>query len=655
MARSVFQADLRDMAGLLLVVILAAAMRFSRADVVEYFHDDAMLATMALELADGLRFPLTGILSSTGIPNPPVSVYALALPFAISSSPAFVIQVIMAWNVLGVALLWFLARRFCGRRIALIASVLYAINPWAVLFSRKIWAQEVHTPIILFGLLLLLYGFHDSRAERPRSRSVALAQCLSLPVLLFAFQFHFAAGPLLVLIPAAVWMGRERIRFRAFIAGLILSLTVVLPYFIGLSETLAVDPARISDALERSAGRGPEVSFASITAIARLASGAGLESWLAPDQAAELSAAYPPMHALSLVLLPALLIGVGAAFRRARQFTIILSLWAFLPSLILIAEWTPVYIHYFIPSIPALAILMGYGGDFLWRRAARWPLLQYALWLTFALILVLQVLQWHAALNFVEEHHISYPGFTTPLAKLLPLQDELARAEDVVILAGGMAWNLHHEVAVWDTLLWDAAACVRTIVPDGYAVFPRKAFAAVIAPGAPSSLATDLYRHENAKDFPTRRGGEEYVLYQWPAAPNWPGAEIVPIEPGVFGNGVRLTGYGLDDEIVFLEWQLPARQVGADFQYSAQLYDADGERVGQLDARFWHGRHWCAGDRLLTWGPIGANAGAVTLKVALYRLGIGKDAGQIENLDLLDAQGNPKGQSVDIAVGHHEA
>jgi len=655
MARSVFQADWRDMAGLLLVVILAAAMRFSRADVVEYFHDDAMLATMALELADGLRFPLTGILSSTGIPNPPVSVYALALPFAISSSPAFVIQVIMAWNVLGVALLWFLARRFCGRRIALIASLLYAINPWAILFSRKIWAQEVHTPIILFGLLLLLYGFHESRSERLRSRSVALAQCLSLPVLLFAFQFHFAAGPLLVLIPAAVWMGRERIHFRAIIAGLILSLIVVLPYFIGLSETLAVDPARISDALERSAGRGPEVSFASIVAIARLASSAGLEFRLAPDRAAELSAAYPPMHALSLVLLPALLIGVGAAFRRARPFTIILSLWAFLPSLILIAEWTPVYIHYFIPSIPALAILIGYGGDFLLRRAARRPLLQYALWLIFALILVLQVLQWNAALNFVGERHIAYPGFTTPLAKLLPLRDELSRAEDVVILAGGMAWNLHHEVAVWDTLLWDTAACVRTIVPDGYAVFPRQPFAAVIAPGAPSGLATDLYRHENAIDFPTRRGGEEYVLYQWPAAPKWPGAEIVPIEPGVFANGARLTGYGLDDKIVFLEWQLPARQVGADYQYSAQLYADDGERVGQLDARFWHGRHWCAGDRLLTWGPIGAYAGAVTLKVALYRLGMGKDAGQISNLDLLDAQGNPKGQSVDIAVGHHEA
>ena len=318
-------------------------------------------------------------------------------------------------------------------------------------------------------------------------------------------------------------------------------------------------------------------------------------------------------------------------------------------------EWTPVYIHYFIPSIPALALLMGFGVESLLRIIARWRPLQYALWLILVLILALQVLQWRAALRFVAERHVAYPGFTTPLAKLMPLRDELSNAEDVVILAGGMAWNLHHEVAVWDTLLWDAVACVRTIVPDGYAVFPRRPFAAVIAPGAPAGYVTDLYRRENPKVFPTRRGGEDYVLNHWQAAPSWSGARIVPIEPEVFANGVRLSGYGLADDNVLLEWQLPARQVGADYQYSAQLYDEGGDRVGQLDARFWHGRHWCAGDRLLTWGPIEAQAGATMLKVALYRLGVGKDAGQIANLDLLDSQGNPKGQSVEIYLGPREA
>lgn len=649
-ARSHLSRYWRDLACLCLILTLAAATRLGRADIVEYFHDDAMLATLALELADGLRFPLTGILSSTGIPNSPVSVYFLALPFALSASPAGVIHFIMLWNVIGVALLWLLARRFGGRRIALIAGLLYAINPWANLFSRKLWAQELHTPIILAGLLLLLYGFFESRAGPPRRRAVFLAQCLSAPLLLFGLQFHFASLPLFLLLPTVIWQGRRRVFAGAMVVSLLLSLIILLPYAVGLAQTLGVDPARISDALERSAASEPRVSLASISAIAQLASGSGLETWLAPDQAAELASGYSPLLVLSLALIPLLLIGLGAAFQRWRSFALILSLWALLPSLLLVAEWTPVYIHYFIPSIPALAMLIAFGADSLLRRVARWRLARIGFWLALVLILALQMRQWRAALDFVGERHIAYPGFTTPLASLLPLRDQLAGADDVVIVAGGMAWNLHHEVARWDTLLWERDSCVRVIVPDGYAVFPDHPFIAVIAPGAPRGSQTDRYRHDRPQRFPTRLGGEDYMLYQWASAPAWAGPSIRPIEPATFANGLRLTGYALEDDRVALEWRLPARQVGVDFQFSAQLFDADGGRAGQLDRRFWHGRHWCADDRLLTWGPLAAIKDANTLKVALYQLGTGKNAGRIANLEVLDALGNAKGQSVDIAL-----
>ena len=257
----------RDLLSLVLILALATALRFGRSDVVEYFHDDAMLATLALELADGLRFPLTGILSSTGVPNSPVSVYLLAFPFSLSSDPAFVIHTVMLWNVIGATLLWLIARRYGGSRIALIAGLLYAVNPWAILFSRKIWAQELHTPIILFGLLLLLYGYWESHEGRRRKRCVYLAQAFSLPVLLIGFQFHFASWPLLLLIPIVLWLGRERVFAGALFAGITLSLIVILPYSIGLTQTLALDPARISDAFDRTAERAADLSPASLNAI----------------------------------------------------------------------------------------------------------------------------------------------------------------------------------------------------------------------------------------------------------------------------------------------------------------------------------------------------------------------------------------------------
>ncbi|MDE2747728.1 MAG: glycosyltransferase family 39 protein [Chloroflexota bacterium] len=647
--------DRRELGGLLLIVLLAAVLRVGRGDVVEYFHDDAMLSTLALELADGQRFPLTGILSSTGIPNSPVSVYFLSIPFALSSNPAVVIHFIMLWNVIGVALLWLLARRCCGRRVALLAGLCYAVNPWAVLFSRKIWAQELHSPFIILGFLLLLHGFWQARAGGPGRRSVLLAQCLGIPVLIIGLQFHFASWPLGLIIPISLWQGRKRMSAGALIIAVALSVIVCAPYMLGLTQTLENDPWRISDALARSAESAPQFSSASIAAVLRLASGSGLETWLAPDQAEALASAYTPLLPVALLLIPLVFIGILALFARYRRFAAIMLIWAFLPSFLLIIEWTPVYIHYFIPSIPGLALLIGLGLDSVMGRAASHRPLQFAAWLLYALILALQIQAWNAALDFVARRQVDYPGFTTPLAKLLPLQEELARFDDVLVLAAGMSWNLHHEVAVWDTLLWDDVKCARAIVPRGYAVFPGQPFAAVIAPDAPRGPLADLYRNESARSFPTREGGDDYVLQKWLGAPAWSRGTIRAIAPQRFVNGVQLTGYGWDDDEIALEWRLPARQVGEDLQFSAQLYDAQGERVDQLDARFWHGRHWCEGDRLLTFGALTQHEEASSLKVALYKLGKRVDLGSVFNIEVLDELGNPKGQNVDIPLDAGEA
>lgn len=257
-------------------------------------------------------------------------------------------------------------------------------------------------------------------------------------------------------------------------------------------------------------------------------------------------------------------------------------------------------------------------------------------------------------MDHVESRHVDYPGFTTPLSKLLPIRDALSAFDDVVVVAPGMAWNLHHEVAVWDTLLWDSANCARTIVPVGYAVFPNQPFAVLIAPAAPQGRLTDLYRNEGAKSFPTREGGREYTLYEWGAAPAWHDASLHPVAPQRFANGVRLTGFRWADDQITLEWRLPARQTGEDLQYSAQAYAADGARLAQLDARFWQGRHWCEDDRLLTFGPLMQNESAASLTIALYKLRKGEEAERYVNIEVLDEMERPKGQSVEIPMDSFE-
>ena len=638
-----------DLPILLCILFAAAGMRLGRSGVVEYFHDDAMLATLALEMAAGERFPLTGILSSTGIPNPPTGVYVMAIPFSLSSDPNAAIHFIMLLNVGGVGLLWLMAHRYFGRRTALIAGLAYAVNPWAVLFSRKIWAQDFHTPLILLGLLLLMYGFVETASGRRRFRRIA--QSLSLPLLLFAFQIHFAAWGLFPLIPMALWLGRKRIARPSMMIAAALSILVLLPYLMGLSQTLNRDPTRISDAARRSAAAdGGRLNGKAVIDTVLLAAGIGLETWLAPDQQADLSAGYPPLAPAGLVLAFAMMGGLYAAVRKSWRWAAWLAVWAFLPAALLLYEWTRVYIHYFVASIPAMALLTGIGLDGGLNRLARRRILQGALWMGLLFIFGLQIFQWRAALDYVENQHIDYPGFTTPLGVLNGLRQRLRAAEDVVILSQGMSLNLHHEVAVWDTLLWDDAPCVRTLAGDGYAVFPAHAFIAVAAPDAPPNPVGGLYFSGDPIVFKTRNGGGDYAVYQWDAPPTWTGIPIQPIAPVLFDNEVQLTGYGLADDAVILEWRLPGERVGRDYQFTAQLFDEAGERIDQLDATFWHGRHWCAGDRLLTWGALKTDATAARLQVGMYILGVGKDRGRYFNADVLDALGNPSGQRADIRL-----
>lgn len=640
----------RDLLAFLLVLIVAAILRFQQSDVVEYFHDDAMLSTLSLELVSNRRLPLTGILSSTGIPNSPASVYVLAIPFSLSSDPMFAVHFVMLLNVLGVGLLWLLARWQFGPRAALITGLLYAVNPWAILFSRKIWAQELHTPLILLGILLLVYGFWSDQ-DRRRNRALRfIAQCLSMPLLLFALQIHFAALALLPILALMLWRGRRQIIWKAFGLSVLLSILVLLPYALGLLRTLDLDPDRISDAAKRAADDGLGFSTEPIQDILFLASGYGTETWLAPDQQGLLTGQLSRLRHLSIALLLPLFLGAIASIRNARSWKSILMLWAFLPSLLLLIEWTPAYIHYFIPSIPALALLTGLGFDYVMTKSAKMRLAQLAISLALLLILLIQIMSLQVSLSFVAAQHIPYPGFTSPLRSLNPLRAPLRNAEDVLVISQGMSWNLHHEVAVWETLLWDDVGCVRTMRADGYAVFPRHAFSVVVAPDAQSKPARNLYATEMPEVFRMRKGGADYEVHEWESAPSWNGAPIVTIDPGQFDNGVQLTGYSFAGDELVLAWKLPERQAGLDYQYSAQLFDDNGERVGQLDATFWHGRHWCAGDRLITWGPLSASGESTLLKVAMYRLGVGKDQGLFFSADVLDELGNPMGQAVDIRI-----
>ena len=309
----------RDGLTLLLILFVAGLLRLGQPGIVEFFHDEAMLSSMAQQLVDGESFPLTGINSSTGIPNPPINVYLMALPYAISSDPQVATIFIMLLNVIGVGLLWLIAHRYFGKTTALVAGLTYAVSPWAILYSRKIWAQDFHTPFLLLALLLGLYGFWEAprRGDDRASRWQIVAQALCVPIMLIGMQIHFAAWALVPMYILLIVMRHRRVRWGALAATVMLSVLVMLPYGAGLAQTLQSDPTRVSDAAERSsATEGLAFDDTSLEAVIALMTGYGLETWVAPNQMGGMLAAVPP-PALWWLIGAAALLGIGAMIMRS--------------------------------------------------------------------------------------------------------------------------------------------------------------------------------------------------------------------------------------------------------------------------------------------------------------------------------------------------
>jgi len=164
----------------ILVLWLAAALRWAQLGLVEFKYDEAHILGMAYQLAGGDSFPILSGGTSLGIPRGAFSVYLQAVPLALAGlRPEMVVWWGATLGVLAVALTYLLGRRMAGSRVGLLAALFMAANPWLVLYDRKLWAHIQ----VSFSVLLLLLAWNVVVRQRSRSAFwfpiIAILQMLS--------------------------------------------------------------------------------------------------------------------------------------------------------------------------------------------------------------------------------------------------------------------------------------------------------------------------------------------------------------------------------------------------------------------------------------------------------------------------------------------
>ena len=130
----------------LLIFLIAAYFRLASLSLAEFKSDEAGTSVVLRALVEHGTIPLLGPALSTGGSAGPIYYYILAIPFLVSTNPIVASAFVACLNIVGVAFTFKFAREFFNERIALIATALAAVSPFAILFSRKIWNPDLIFP-----------------------------------------------------------------------------------------------------------------------------------------------------------------------------------------------------------------------------------------------------------------------------------------------------------------------------------------------------------------------------------------------------------------------------------------------------------------------------------------------------------------------------
>lgn len=150
--------------GLMLAVLCGAALRFVWADDMEYKGDEQWTFRQTQEVLAG-EPPRFGMRTSLGFVNPALSIWVFAAPVFLFEirDPLVLVRVVQISSAAAILLLLWFAWQMVPREEVepwLWGAALASVNPFAVMFGRKIWAQSV---LPLFLVLMLIGWWRRDR------------------------------------------------------------------------------------------------------------------------------------------------------------------------------------------------------------------------------------------------------------------------------------------------------------------------------------------------------------------------------------------------------------------------------------------------------------------------------------------------------------
>lgn len=644
-----------EIVALIAILVLAGILRMAWPGLTEFKRDEALLMARALEMVESGEVAVRGISSSVGFPNFPASVWIYALPLAISDHVYSATLFTGLLNLLAVAGGWWLTRRFWGATAALAAALLFAVSPWAVFHSQKIWAQDLLPALVVGWAICAGLAFVEGR------RWFIVGHLLLLAL---AIQVHFAAVALLPATVIFLIVFRRRVDWRLMALGGVLGVLIALPFFAYVLRQPELGPAALLDAggdLQR------ELNVKAWRFMGLLSTGREIHALAGPEAFEAYLARVPDLTGVHL-LWAALIVGGFAWLARdywllrgqgdrPSEMGFIVLVWLLAPPIFYTLPLLPVELHYLLPAYPAQYIIAGVAFGVLVTRLRGWrPAAGGAAWVVLLVTAALQVWIWLSLLNFIGGQYTP-GGFGTPvkfhLAAANRARELLEQTDaDEVLIAGQSEKPEQDEfAAIYDVLLGDVK---RRFIDTGHsAVFPAGQSVVIMSQQA-AAPAVEAYlgAAEKIDRLPSRSGeGAIQVLALPPAATPAPQEALEPTI--LLANWMRLIGYDPprptegDELLGRLYWHPGDNPDPADYHLFAHLLAEDGSQLSQFDGPVFEPGSWQAGDTVVAflWLPVVADSqSARMMRSGVYRYP------ELQSVPIMDVAGNPAGDYVELPL-----
>lgn len=337
----------------IIIFICAATFRLTAMDLMEFKLDEAR---DVYEMSRFYKEPYLfqkGPIQSTGVYNPPLWYYILAVIALPSRNPLYLSFIIALLNCLAVAGFYLVVNRFYGMKVGVVAGLLLAFSPWSILLSRKIWSPDILLPF----LVPLFYFIHRLIIDKKPKSIFWVALLLS-----FIAQLHASGIFLMATTIGVMLISRVNISWKYALLGLFISLIPFLPYLTYQISTGCEDCRNIFNYQSESKQTDINVFLRPFQFIG----GSSFDLVLGEDYSL-FTDHFPAVNFFNIVFLLEFILGILGViyFLKHKTYTAVHKLYllgvaAVVPLLYLITQ-TPAHLYYFIILSPIMIVVYALG------------------------------------------------------------------------------------------------------------------------------------------------------------------------------------------------------------------------------------------------------------------------------------------------------